>query len=337
MHPKFLDILCCPESGDSLELESHRVRVRDGMIVSGTLRSTSGRVYPIVRGVPRFVGVEHYASSFGYEWSRWPRVQFEDANVGRPMAGHTTRMWERITGVSGSLNGQTVVDFGCGPGRFLDVVRRRGGRAVGIDLSLAVESARRNFADDQDVLIVQGDLARPPFQPGSFDGGFTIGVLHHTPDPQRGLSAMARTLAPRAWAACCVYPKDDFYDFPSVARFRRLHHKLKPMVGYRFALAYSYFSAFALAPAMRAAKENGLHRLVRTIERNWLVCLRLKDPRWRLLDVFDAITPEMATTHTEAEVAAWMRAAGFENLRRTPWCPTSACGVKSAAVMAQAA
>src|SRR5689334_16604816 len=145
------------------------------MIATGILRSQSGRAYPILRGVPRFVGAEHYASSFGYEWSRWPRVQFEDANVGRPMAGHTTRMWERITGVIGRLKGQTIIDFGCGPGRFLDVARRRGACAVGIDLSLAVESARRNFIDDPDVLVVRGDLTQPPFQSGVFDGGFTIG------------------------------------------------------------------------------------------------------------------------------------------------------------------
>jgi SAM-dependent methyltransferase len=246
------------------------------------------------------------------------------------MAGHTTRMWERITGVAGSLTGQTIVDFGCGPGRFLDVVQKRGGCAVGIDLSLAVESARRNFPDDPDVLIVQGDLMRPPFKPGVFDGGFTIGVLHHTPDPQAGLSAMARTIKPAGWGACCVYPKDDFYDFASVRRLRRLNQMLQPIMGYRFALAYSYFAAYALAPALRLMKEEGLHDLVRTIERNWLVALRLKDPRWRVLDVFDAITPHVASTHTEQEVAEWMRLAGLVSVHRTPWCATSAAGVRLA-------
>ena len=37
------------------------------MIVTGKLVSLSGEVYPIVRGVPRFVDSEHYASFFGYE------------------------------------------------------------------------------------------------------------------------------------------------------------------------------------------------------------------------------------------------------------------------------
>src|SRR4051812_2983109 len=183
MHPKFLDLLCCPETGQPLALDAEVTRP-NGMVWRGMLRTACGKSYPIVRGVPRFVSAEVYASSFGFEWSRWPRVQFESENVGRPMAGHTTKMWERITGIDTSrLAGKTIIDFGCGPGRFLDVVRRHDGRAVGIDLSNAVEAARQNFANDPDVLIVQGDLLRPPFAPGSFDGGFTIGVLHHTPDP----------------------------------------------------------------------------------------------------------------------------------------------------------
>ena len=333
MHPDFLPLLCCPVTGEPLALHATAVR-RNGMVRAGELRGASGRAYPIVRGVPRFVSAERYASSFGYEWTRWPRVQFEDQNVNQPMAGHTTWMWERITGIAGDapaeVAGKTIVDFGCGPGRFLDVVRRKGGRAVGIDLSAAVDAARRNFADDAGVLVVQGDLVRPPFRRESFDGGFTIGVLHHTPDPHAGLSAMAAALRPGGWAACCVYPRGDFYDYRSVARFRRLHHLLKPIVGYGFAMGWSQFAARVVAPALTELRRAGHRKLTDYVERELLVALRLKDARWRVLDVFDAITPEMASTHTTEEVLAWMAAAGLGDARVTPWCPTSAAGVKTA-------
>src|ERR1700742_3608660 len=130
MHPKFLDILRCPESGDPLVLHSRHVN-HLGMVMTGMLTAPSGRCYPIVRGVPRFVAAENYAASFGYEWNRWPRVQVEAENQERPMAGHTTRMWERITAApQEKIQGRTLIDFGCGPGRFIDVVRRKGGIAV---------------------------------------------------------------------------------------------------------------------------------------------------------------------------------------------------------------
>lgn len=339
MHPKFLPILCCPETGEALHLQDAYYD-QYGLVRSGQLVTASGRSYPVVRGVPRFVAAERYAGSFGYEWTRWPRVQFEDQNIGRPMAGHTTRMWERITGVTGDqpaeVSGKMIVDFGCGPGRFLDVVRRKGGIAVGIDLSAAVDAARKNFRDDPDVLIVQGDLAKPPFRDGVFDGGFTIGVLHHTPDPQAGLSALAKTLRADAWAACCVYPRGDFYDFASVARFRRLHHRLKPLLGYRFAMGWSYLAAYVVAPLLTAARRSGWRRTTDYIEQHLLVALRLKDVWWRVLDVFDAITPDMASTHTSDEVMQWMDVAGLRDVQITPWCPTSARATRRDAAQAAA-
>ncbi|MDB5329060.1 MAG: Methyltransferase type 11 [Phycisphaerales bacterium] len=330
MHPKHLPLLCCPITGDPLEVKADRMNAH-GMVVSGTLRTPSGNSYPIVRGVPRFVGSEHYAASFGYEWNRWPRVQFESENLGRPMEGHTTRMWERITGASDEdVRGKTVVDFGCGPGRFLDIVRRKGGVAIGIDLRPAVDCARDNFKDDPDVLVVQGDLFRPPFRPGTFDGGFSIGVLHHTPDPPRGLEALARLVRPQGWVSCCVYPKGDFYDFLSVRRLRAVHLRLRSVFGYRFAMAYSYFAAYALAPFVRKAKQFGLRRPMQFVERNWLVSLYLKDARWRVLDTFDAITPEIASTHTAEEVREWLEKAHCREVRMTPWCPTSLSGGRDA-------
>lgn len=330
MHPRFLDILACPETGEPLQLEAAEIGA-NGLVASGILVTASGRWYPIVRGIPRFVSAEQYTSSFGYEWTRWPRLQFESENMGRPMAEHTTRMWEIITSATEhTVHSQTIVEFGCGPGRFLDVVRHKGGRAVGLDLSLAVESARRNFADDADVLIVQGDILHPPFREEAFDGGYTIGVLHHTPDPEAGLKSMARTVRPGGWVACCVYPKGEFYDYVSVARFRRWHARLKPVFRYRTALAYAYLSAYFLSPLMAVMRHvPGLSHFVRYVERNWLVILRLPDARWSVLDIFDAITPSIASAHTGDEVRIWMTQANCVNIRTTAWCETSLVGIKA--------
>jgi SAM-dependent methyltransferase len=234
-------------------------------------------------------------------------------------------MWERVTNAGiDDVAEKTIVEFGCGPGRFLDVVRRKGGVAVGIDMSSAVDAARTNFADDPDVLIVQGDLLRPPFREGVFDGGFTIGVLHHTPRPEDGLRALARCVRPGGWVSCCVYPAGGFYDYRSVRRFRRLHRKLYRTFEYLPALVYSYLAAYLIAPLFQALRHVGLRRVVKYVERNWLVSLWLKDAQWRVLDTFDAITPWIATTHTPDEVAEWFAAAGCERVRPTPWCETSA-------------
>jgi SAM-dependent methyltransferase len=324
MNPDFLPLLCCPETGESLRLEGQERDAR-GSVLTGNLRSAGGRTYPIVRGVPRFVDSEQYTGSFGYEWSRWPRVQFEAENAGRAMAGHTQRMWERSTGVEDAeVRGKTIVEFGCGPGRFLDVVRRKGGLAVGLELSRAVEVARDNFAQDPQVLVVQGDVLKPPFRKQAFDGGYSLGVLHHTPAPLQGLRGLADCIRPGGWLSVCVYPRGEFYDFRSVARFRRWVQRLQPSHGVRPALWYSYFAGYALTPAFRVLRRlPGLRQLIRYLERNWLVHLDLPDVRWRVLDIFDAITPAIASTHTGTEVEAWLAAAGCEGIQPTPWCKTS--------------
>ncbi len=338
MNPLQLNLLACPDTHAPLELQIHETNGA-GLVVNGALVSPRGRSYPIVRGIPRFVSEECYATSFGFEWNRWPRVQFEAENVGRPMAGHTTRMWEKITAADdAAVRGKTIVEFGCGPGRFLDVVRRKGGRAVGIDMSQAVEAARRNFADDPEVLIVQGDVLKPPFRPGVFDGGYSIGVLHHTPDPATGLQSLVDAVAPGGWVSVCVYPKGEFYDYPSVARFRRLHRWLSRRWSYRPAMAYSYFAAYGLAWTLRKLRKiPGAKPLLRWLQREWLVCLDLPDARWRVLDIFDAITPETASTHTADEVHDWLRFARCRNIRPTPWCSTSFAATVQRAIASRAA
>lgn len=103
--------------------------------------------------------------------------------------------------------------------------------------------------------------------------------------------------------ACSVYPKDGLYDYHSTARLRRVHAALQTRFGYRPALAYSFFSAYALTPFFRVGRRIPLlRRFLAFLEKNWLVVLYLRDARWRVLDTFDAITPAIASAHTAEEV-----------------------------------
>jgi len=329
MHQKFLPYLCCPDTKEPFELVVEEIGL-NGLVTKGLLRTFSGREYPILRGIPRFVGSELYAGSFGFEWNRWPRVQFESDNVGRPMQGHTTKMWEIITGnQTQDFNKQVFVEFGCGPGRFLDVVLRKNGIAVGMDMSVAVETARKNFENNPDVLIVQGDIMKPPFKNGSFDAGYTIGVLHHTPTPSEGFSKLAKTVKKGGWVSCVVYNRKGFYAYTSVKRHRRINKSLYPYFGYRPALAYSYLSAYVLTHLFRKGKKYRLSKhLIEYMEKQWLPCLYIPDVRWRILDVFDATTPFIASTHSPDDVKEWCVSAGCSNYRLTGWSETSIVGIK---------
>ncbi len=328
MHPSFLEILCCPHTRSALTLKEPEYD-SNGLLISGKLYNERGDEYPIIRGVPRFVGQESYSQSFGYEWHRWSRVQFESENIGTRLAGHTTRMFDSVTDFTAQkINGGMVVEFGCGPGRFLDIVRTRGAKAVGLELSSAVDVARRNFAGDVNVLIVQGDILQPPFKNKVFDYGYTIGVLHHTPKPAHGLKQLVQLVKPGGKIACCVYESTDgkgLYDSKAVLAYRWFFNSLPAGAGHVLARWYAYFSAYILywffAPAFRIP---GLSAIAGWLSsRLFPGVYYLRNAKWRVLDTFDAITPTYASTHTKTEVQAWFTEAGCVNTTVRPFGSTS--------------
>jgi len=321
MHLKWLDYLCDPVNGEQLTVDA--VSVDGDVVLEGELRS-SARSYPIVRGIPRFAGYSQstYVKSFSYQWRRWARVQFESENVGRPLAGHTTRMWERITRADSNMQNRVFADFGCGSGRFIEVVRRKRGKVIGLDLSAAVESARESFLDDPDVLICQADVLRPPIRSGALDGAFSIGVLHHTPEPFAGVRQMTNVVKSGGWVAVAVYGKGGFYDFPTVQLYRRAFQTLWPLLGHWPPLLYSYFAAYGIRPLLKIPMLGLALRAVFPVA-------SLPDARWALLDTFDSVTPSYQSSHQSREVFDWCRAAGLVDIEPSDWGFTSYRGVRT--------
>jgi ubiquinone/menaquinone biosynthesis C-methylase UbiE len=129
------------------------------------------------------------------------------------LAGYTLKMWERIAGIHDGLSGQVILDLGSGPGRFTDIVRQKGAECIGIDYSAAVVAcAAENFVGDPGVCLCQASALNLPIKDESLDGVFSTGVLHHTPDPFRGVQDASKVIKPGGWLALAVYGKDHGYD-----------------------------------------------------------------------------------------------------------------------------
>jgi len=111
-----------------------------------------------------------------------------------------------------------VLDIGCGPGRVLGFLARRGIRCFGLDRSrvsvgLAVERYRRPG--------VVGDNLRLPFADAIADAVISDGVIHHTDDPQAAFAENWRILKPGGRMYLAVY-KDSgrypwLYRYPGAA------------------------------------------------------------------------------------------------------------------------
>ena len=121
----------CPHDGNSLTEE------RDHLICA------AGHRFPIVAGIPRFVPATTYADHFGEQWKRYRLTQL-DSYTGVPISRDRLRrcFGERLWN---NLEGQNVLECGCGAGRFTENLLDRGARVTSIDLSEAVEANIENF------------------------------------------------------------------------------------------------------------------------------------------------------------------------------------------------
>jgi SAM-dependent methyltransferase len=134
--------------------------------------------------------------------------------------GEEYPLFRELSGLYGDHEGETVLDYGCGPGN--DVVgfalHSRAARIVGVDVSpTALELARARVAlhglAPGRVELVQtsdGD-ATLPFDDSSFDHVNCQGVLHHTSDPESILRELHRVLRRGGTGGVMVYNRDSLW------------------------------------------------------------------------------------------------------------------------------
>jgi SAM-dependent methyltransferase len=107
-----------------------------------------------------------------------------------------------------------VLDIGCGPGRVLGFLARRGIRCIGLErsrVSLGLAIQRYNRPG------VVGDNLHLPFLEGSADAIISDGVIHHTQDPFAAFTENFRTLKPGGQMYLAVYKPSGRY--PALYRF----------------------------------------------------------------------------------------------------------------------
>lgn len=157
------------------------------------LLSDEGERVPIVARIPRFVSSENYAASFGLEWKEHPRTQL-DSQTGTSI---TKRRLEHCLGIPlFELQGKTVLEAGCGAGRFTELMVQAGALVHAIDLSVAVEANKDNIGDPSNYTVAQASLLTPPFPREAFDLVLCLGVLQHLPSPEEGIRSLWTMVKP---------------------------------------------------------------------------------------------------------------------------------------------
>jgi uncharacterized protein YbaR (Trm112 family)/ubiquinone/menaquinone biosynthesis C-methylase UbiE len=300
----FLDIACCPECRGQLDLtEEHPLGADD--LESGSLSCPRcRRVYPIVKGIPRFVESGNYSKSFGYQWTKFSRTQL-DENLGIPLSAER---FANETGWGQNLRGLTVLEAGSGMGRFTRCAAATGAEIVSLDYSNAIEANQSNNKHFPNIHFVQADLGKPPFRSASFDKVFCFGVLQHTPDPRQSLLSLIDLTKPGGDVVADVYRwtwKSVFFGqyylrvitkrvparwlFPAVRGYFSVAHALTGLV-----LPVNNHLSKIMSVALGTADYRGLFPVDAKVMREWC-----------LLDTFDKLSPTFEKPQTIESVTRW--------------------------------
>ena len=176
-------ILCCPE---------HRLELQPDKSGSSYV-CPSGCFFPIKDNIVRFVPLQNYASSFGYQWNKY-RVTQLDSYSG------TSISRDRLKQIMGEsfkdLKGKKVLEAGCGAGRFTEVLLSEGAQVFAVDLSTAVDANYKNFNSHSNYFVCQGDILKLPVKSKQFDYVICIGVLQATPSPENAIAALCDHVKP---------------------------------------------------------------------------------------------------------------------------------------------
>jgi 2-polyprenyl-3-methyl-5-hydroxy-6-metoxy-1,4-benzoquinol methylase len=283
-----------------------------------SLTCAGGCTIPIVNNIPRFVSSENYANAFGRQWNKFRKTQL-DSHTGTTIS--RDRLERCLGGSLDVIKGKSVLEVGCGAGRFTEVMLKAGARVFACDLSTAVEANYENCRElSSDYFVCQADALKLPGAAGSFDFVVCLGVIQHTPSPEQTIAALARYVRPGGTLAIDHYPPD----YPltrSRALTRKLLLKLPPRLAHQLALTL----ARALVPVHRLTWNNrrGVWRVRRWLAKHsplvdyygvFSITPELL-AEWAILDTHDTLTDYYKHLRSEAQIEQSLRACGFSRVQ----------------------
>ncbi|MGH3118873.1 MAG: methyltransferase domain-containing protein [Gaiellales bacterium] len=205
-----LPLLRCPAC--AFPLTHRRVGAADAGGILGHEAGTCSERYPVIGGIPRLLvgpGRAEIVRAHRNWFAMNPETSglaatWEGGAPNDPVIAGFDDEWQRF-GVVGTSDqsdlfsryfdllpperfaaSETVLDAGCGAGRWAFEVSRRGPRVIAVDLGRSIEVARGNTPSDR-VSCIQADITTLPLASGSVDWAYSLGVLHHTNEPTLGL------------------------------------------------------------------------------------------------------------------------------------------------------
>lgn len=266
-------------------------------------------IYPIKNSVPRFVSEDNYANSFGYQWNLHMKTQLDSA-TGFPISRN--RLFA-VTGWPKNMGGELVLEAGSGAGRFTEILLETGATVFSFDFSSAVDANRSNNGRCSNLNLFQGDIFNIPLQKKSFDKVMCLGVIQHTPYPEKAFKSLAEQVRPGGELVIDVYTK-------SLIALLQWKYVLRPLTkGLNKQLLYKVISAVVplllpLTIILRRFAGRVGARLMPIVEYSYLGLPYEINKQWAILDTFDMYSPAHDHPQSITTIKRWYNEVGFENV-----------------------
>lgn len=281
--------------------------------------------FPVVNGIPRLLTkanlhnpIRHdqtlevrTAKSFGFEWTHFSEMYPE-------WEGNFLDYMSPLT--SDSFRGKKVLDAGCGIGRHAYYAAHYGGEVWAVDISDAVEVAAKNTLGTA-ARVVQADLNHLPFREKSFDLVYSVGVLHHLPDPDRAFRYLLRFVKPGGEFRMFLYwaPEGQLFKrllLKAVGALRVLTVRLPLRVLYPLSYVAAFFVWTCFVWPYRVL--NRVPSLSTVAERLPLRQYSRYPFRTCVNDQFDRLSAPLERRYTRVEVEDFLKSAGLEEINVFP-------------------
>ncbi len=245
MKSRLLNYICCPSCFADFDLI---IKEQEGEeIITGELKCRSCQnVYPITGAIPRILlsniapDKKKTAAAFAYEWQRFSTLTDK----------YQKQFLDWIYPVTADFfKDKIVLDAGSGKGRHAFLAAKFGAKEViGIDLGQSVEVAYQNLKQFNNVHIIQADIYHLPFK-NIFDYIYSVGVLHHLPDPEAGFGALAKHLKTGGKISAWVYGREgNWWIIYLVNPVRKLITSRLPLIFTKF---FSFILSLILVPVLK--------------------------------------------------------------------------------------
>jgi SAM-dependent methyltransferase/uncharacterized protein YbaR (Trm112 family) len=296
------------------------------------------------------------ARAFGYEWNAYRTTSREEdaftfywltgidpgiyrrASIEDVFTHYPTQAEVASLDASG-LTGKTVLDVGCGMGKYLAIASQGAQDVIGLDLSDALTRARRELKVRPNVHLIQGNILAPPIRAGSIDLVYSLGVLHHTPDTRLAFQQCAALVKPGGALAVWLYPALKATDGWSGRAARFFQDRVIRPITCRLPPAALRVLAGGLG-RLTFVRDREYERFRRSGRRIHLLiskCIgavavgRHKDPEIAAFLNFDWYGPQYRSYHSYAELEHWYKEAGYLAMTALPQ-PVSGIATRPATV-----